>query len=259
MAIDPSRICMGLLGRVDDALGGASHVVSGDYLQKSRGIALSVRKLDVVDAEGFNAAPMCRSNAVGAAPAPRKFLIEKATLADVPGICEVIYEGVLAGYRNLPVEAGKPGAPGLIHDMKTREFSKPVQYMQSIAAGKNLTLVNRDGAGVAGCSEFIPTDEGAEWLTFHIREDLQGSGLAKALLHKTLLATGDVDLWGTTTIGAKALEIYLHYGFVKVGDVLPTPGPMAAQGLVAPQQRVVLRSGAPHRALLERLAPYASE
>ncbi|MFE3028636.1 GNAT family N-acetyltransferase [Nocardia tengchongensis] len=184
----------------------------------------------------------------------RRFLIEPATVADVPGIVEALVDAVAVAYRDLKVEPGKEGVPAMIRDLTHR---KPREFEELIAGGGRVFVHRTADGRIAGFAQFshVRTDASAIPFTFfegwHVLREYRGTGLAKSLLRLVLLESGDVEIRTMTTRDSPAWTVFKEkLGCVETGGLTPTPAPLAMAGLDARQQSLVL-TRAKRRELLD--------
>ncbi|MFJ9370505.1 GNAT family N-acetyltransferase [Nocardia sp. NPDC101769] len=179
--------------------------------------------------------------------------IEDARLGDTPEIVHVIREGARSAYGGLRVLPGKPGLPAFLTDLATR---KPREIDAAVRAGRDTLLVQRIGSGrIVGFAKVGPGESGARLLeAWYVLPEFHGTGLARLLMRRAILAARDRPFYAYTTAGTRGHRAYAKLGFILAGEALPTPGPLAAAGLVAPQLRADLPAEA-RRRLLRTLPP----
>ena len=244
MVADLGRMVGAMAGRIDHVL--AEQVTPFVRERYYHGTALELehvaRDTFILDAEG-----------AGRMGVPA-FTTVRAGVDDVPGIVHAQLEAVRFAYRDLPVAQGKEGVPALYRDMAGR---KPQEYERAILRDTDTMLIHRTSDGtVGGFSWFSKGENGeVEWIAWHLLEEFRSTGLSNALLRRTLLEAGDVDIYTQTTVGTKAQKAFEKLGFRRIGEPTDTPPPMAQAGLHAPQQRYFLDREGRRRLLNELLGP----
>ncbi|MEV4126875.1 hypothetical protein [Nocardia sp. NPDC049707] len=236
-------------GRIDHALerGGRqvreAYLGTGGELKNVANMEHLARNSFILDAEGFGR--------MGVPP----FRIERAGVDDVPGIVHAQLEAVRFAYRDLPVAKGKEGVPALYRDMAGR---KPQEYERAISSDTDIFLIHRTSDNRVGGFSWLKKGENdkVEWIAWHLLEEFRGTGLSNALLRRTLLEAGDVDVYMQTTVGTKAQKAFDGLGAERLGKPTGTPPPMEQAGIDGPQQAYVLKR-ATRRGLLNsgRLGP----
>ncbi|MGW4243650.1 GNAT family N-acetyltransferase [Nocardia sp. NPDC004722] len=177
-----------------------------------------------------------------------KSCIEDARLGDTPDIVHVIREGARSAYSELRVLPGKPGLRAFLIELAAR---KPGEIDAAVRAGRDTLLVQRIGSGrIVGFAQVGPGESDAILLAaWYVLPEFHGMGLARPLMRRAVLAARDRPFYAYTTAGTRGHRAYAKLGFVLAGQALPTPGPLAAAGLVAPQLRADLPAEARRRLL----------